>query len=68
MKSIALLLFLPFAAQAAEPIDLGRRWELLVDEHLVAEKNGVTSALKGKTVSMRVLLKDADLYALRFAN
>ena len=26
------------------------------------------SALKGKTVSMRVSLKDADLYALRFAN
>jgi hypothetical protein len=68
MKSIALLLFLPFVAQAAEPIDLGPRWELFVDEHLVAEKNGVTPALKGKTVSMRVLLKDADLYALRFAN
>jgi hypothetical protein len=68
MKSIALLLFLPFVAQAAEPIDLSPRWELFVDEHLVAEKNGVTPALKGKTVSMRVSLKDADLYALRFAN
>ena len=45
MKSIALLLFLPFVAQAAEPIDLGPRWELFVDEHLVAEKNGVTLKL-----------------------
>ena len=58
MKSIALLLFLPFVAQAAEPIDLGPRWELFVDEHLVAEKNGVTLKLHEPVKREIVLITD----------
>lgn len=45
MKTFALLLFLPILAHAADPLDLGSRWELFVDEHLVAEKSGVALKL-----------------------
>ena len=45
-----LLLFLiagtfSFSAHAADPINLGSRWELFVDEYLVAEKSGVALKL-----------------------
>lgn len=36
---------LSFSAQAAAPLDLGSRWELFVDEYLVAQKNGVALKL-----------------------
>jgi len=40
------LLFLTFSLTAsAQPLDLGSRWELFVDEYLVAQKNGVALKL-----------------------
>lgn len=40
------LLYFAFAASAcAQPLDLGTRWELFVDEHLVARKQGVALKL-----------------------
>ena len=40
------LLFLALAAPAcAQPLDLGTRWELFVDEHLVAKKDGLALKL-----------------------
>ena len=47
MKPFALLPALLIAAHAAaaDPIDLGSRWELFVDEFLVAEKAGVALKL-----------------------
>jgi hypothetical protein len=45
MKALfPLFLALSLGAGAAEPLDLGSRWELFVDEFLVARKNG--AALK----------------------
>ena len=38
---LLLLLSLPLGLYAAEPIDIASRWELFVDEYLVAEKSGV---------------------------
>jgi hypothetical protein len=40
-----ILLSLTVGAHAAEPIDLGSRWELFVDEFLVAQKQGVSLKL-----------------------
>lgn len=40
MKSLTLLLFLTAGLQAAEPLNIGSRWELFVDEYLVANKAG----------------------------
>lgn len=40
-----LLACLALSTHAAAPIDLGSRWELLVDEFLVAEKTGVALKL-----------------------
>lgn len=46
MKLASLILLgLTVGAHAAEPIDLGSRWELLVDEFLVAQKQGVALKL-----------------------
>jgi len=46
MKLASLILLgLTVGARAAEPIDLGSRWELLVDEFLVAQKQGVALKL-----------------------
>ncbi|MBU6180714.1 MAG: hypothetical protein KGR69_13700, partial [Verrucomicrobia bacterium] len=47
MKTLARLLplLLTLPAHADEPLDLGSRWELFVDEHLVAEKNNVALKL-----------------------
>lgn len=46
MKAFALLLlFLALPAASADPLDLGSRWELLVDKFLVAEKHGVALKL-----------------------
>jgi len=44
---LASLIFvgLSLTAHAAEPLDIGSRWELFVDEFLVAEKNGVALKL-----------------------
>lgn len=40
------LLFSATAVAAAEPLDLGSRWELIVDEFLVAQKQGVALKLQ----------------------
>ncbi len=46
MKAAAILILtLVSGAQAAGPIDLGSRWELFVDEFLVAEKQNVALKL-----------------------
>jgi len=66
MKFPALLLSLAVSAHAADPSDLASRWELFVDEFDAPALD--VSALKGKPVSLRISLKDADLYALRFAD
>lgn len=42
---LAALLSSLTVAGAAEPLDLGSRWELFVDEYLVAEKSGVALKL-----------------------
>jgi hypothetical protein len=48
MKTLSCLLFLLLPAAllpAASPLDLGSRWELFVDEFLVAEKQGLALKL-----------------------
>lgn len=42
---IAILLLFTSTCQATEPLDIGSRWELFVDEFLVAEKNKVALKL-----------------------
>ncbi|HBJ83629.1 MAG TPA: hypothetical protein DDZ88_07130 [Verrucomicrobiales bacterium] len=44
-RHLALLFLAVCSATAAEPLDLASRWELFVDEFLVAQKNGVTHKL-----------------------
>jgi hypothetical protein len=41
----ALILLAASSLAAAEPLDIASRWELFVDEHLVAEKNGLALKL-----------------------
>ena len=41
----ALFLLAASSLVAAEPIDIASRWELFVDEFLVAQKNGITHKL-----------------------
>jgi hypothetical protein len=41
----ALFLLAASSLAAAEPIDIASRWELFVDEFLVAQKNGITHKL-----------------------
>ena len=45
MKHTLLLLILAFSVHAAEPLNIASRWELFVDEFLVAQKNGVALKL-----------------------
>lgn len=45
MKYLLPLLLSAGALQSAQPIDLGSRWELFVDEYLVAQKNGLALKL-----------------------
>ena len=59
MKTIVpLLLILAPPAHAADPLDLGSRWELFVDEHLVAEKHGVALKLQEPVKREIVLTTD----------
>ena len=44
MKAL-LYLLLTATTLAAEPLDLASRWELLVDEHLIAQKSGLALKL-----------------------
>jgi hypothetical protein len=41
MKTPSLLLFALVGLAHAQPLDLGQRWELMVDEFLVAQKDGM---------------------------
>ena len=43
--ALTLTLTLSLTAPAAEPLDIGTRWELFVDEYLVAQKNHVALKL-----------------------
>ena len=53
------LLYFAFAASAcAQPLDLGTRWELFVDEHLVAQKQGVALKLHDPIKREMVLTTD----------
>ncbi len=53
------LLYLTLAATAvAQPIDLASRWELFVDEHLVAKKNGLALKLHDPIKKEIVLTTD----------
>ena len=45
LPSLALTCVLPLALHAAEPLNIGSRWELFVDEYLVAKKSGVALKL-----------------------
>jgi len=45
MKHLLTLLLFAGALHSAEPLDIGSRWELFVDEHLVAQKNGLALKL-----------------------
>jgi hypothetical protein len=45
MKYLLTLLLSAGALHAAEPLDIGSRWELFVDEDLVAQKNGLALKL-----------------------
>jgi len=79
MKTISILLLsLTSFCLAAEPIQLGSRRELFVDEHLIETKNGVTLKLhqpqaqdvalvcdaqwEGNTSGYFTLLQDGDLF------
>ena len=74
-----VLTLLCSAAVAQEPtIQLGSRRELFIDQHLIEKLDNVRLhlheprdegiVLAGKTVRLRFVLKDADLFALRFAS
>ncbi len=58
MKNFFLLLLLPLMAQADEVLDIGSRWELFVDEYLVAEKSGVALKLHDPVKKEIVLTTD----------
>lgn len=45
MKTIALIFLSTLAAQAAAPLELGTRWELFVDEHLISSRENVNLKL-----------------------
>ena len=45
MKALLYLYLALTAAAVAQPIDIASRWELFVDEHLVAQKNGLALKL-----------------------
>lgn len=57
MKSILLISsLLTVTAMAAEPLDLGTRWELFVDEYLIAQKTRVALKLH-EPVKREIVLK-----------
>ncbi|MFM2167599.1 MAG: hypothetical protein RIS79_1970 [Verrucomicrobiota bacterium] len=58
MRLLLLSLLCPLLASAATPLDLGTRWELFVDEHLVAKKDGL--ALKLQTPVRREIVLTTD--------
>ncbi|MES2597363.1 MAG: hypothetical protein V4662_18585 [Verrucomicrobiota bacterium] len=59
MKPALLTLLLTSAVlHAAEPLDLGSRWELFVDEYLVAQKKGVALKLHDPVKKEIVLATD----------
>ena len=41
MRLLLLSVLCPLLASAATPLDLGTRWELFVDDYLVAKKDGL---------------------------
>jgi hypothetical protein len=53
-----LYLLLTASTLAAEPLDLASRWELFVDEHLVAQKNGLALKLHDPIKKEIVLTTD----------
>jgi hypothetical protein len=54
----ALLYLLTASTLAAEPLDLASRWELFVDEHLVAQKSGLALKLHDPIKKEIVLTTD----------
>lgn len=52
------LLFIATTATSAEPLDIGSRWELFVDEYLVAQKSGVALKLHDPIKKEIVLATD----------
>jgi len=63
--AIRLCLFVVVVTSGAEPIRIGPRLELLVDDYLI-EKLAGDAHLAGKPVRLRITLRDADLFAFRF--
>jgi hypothetical protein len=45
MRLLLLSILCPLLASAATPLDLGTRWELFVDDYLVAQKDGLALKL-----------------------
>ena len=79
IQSTLLLTLFPLSTVAQEPVvELGSRRELFIDQHLIEKLDNVRLhlheprdegiVLAGKTVRLRFVLKDADLFALRFAS
>lgn len=56
--ALCACLFLPIFVTAADPIDLGPRWELFVDDFLVEEKDGVSLKLHDPVKREIVLTTD----------
>ena len=57
-RLLALILLLAAPATAAAPVEIGTRWELFVDEFLVAEKSGVALKLHEPVKREVVLVTD----------
>ncbi len=82
MRSLALLLLPSITALAADPIELGSRRELLVDDFLIGSVNGVEWRLhkpeareavitcdapwEGNTSAYYTLFQDGDLYRMYY--
>lgn len=69
--TLVLLFTTVFAS--AQPIDIGSRLELMIDDYLIESQQVVSwttgpdvSGLAGKPVRLRFVLKDANLHSLRF--
>ncbi len=57
-RYLTILLLAVCSATAAEPLDLASRWELFVDEHLVAQKSGLALKLHDPIKKEIVLTTD----------
>ena len=79
IQSTLLLTLFPLSTVAQEPVvELGSRRELFIDQHLIGKLDNARLhlheprdegiVLPGETVRLRFILKDADLFALRFAS